>query len=157
MPVAAAPAEGASTVLWPGLAPDAAAPVVTLETDLVCSEEAALCWRDALSGINARKRMLGAFLEESRFAGLDGDTLVVAMDQVHCMVVREKDNLALILEEAKRAFGRPLELCCAPLDASEVRRRPALEDVAPMVERAIEFFQGEVIEPKRRRSERTEG
>jgi hypothetical protein len=70
--------------------------------------------------------------------------------------VKEKDNLALVTEEAQRAFGRALELRCVPLDPALAKRRPALEDVAPMVERAIEFFQGEEIQPKGRRSERTE-
>jgi DNA polymerase III subunit gamma/tau len=113
-----------------------------------CDERLAGCWKATLEGINGRKRMLGAFLEESRFVGLSGDALLVAMDQVHGMVAREKDNLALIQEEAKRAFGRALELRCVPLEAGQRPRRPALEDVAPMVEKAFEFFQGEVVEPK---------
>jgi hypothetical protein len=133
------------------------APVATLEVEAECDEQAERCWRDALAGINARKRMLGAFLEESHFVGLSGSDLVVAMDHVHCMVVQEKENLALLTAETTRAFGRALGLRCVPLDASRVRRRPGVEDVAPMVERAIEFFQGEAIEPKSRRSERTEG
>jgi hypothetical protein len=133
------------------------APVATLDVEVECDEAAERCWRETLAGLNARKRMLGAFLEESHFVGVAGDALVVAMDHVHCMVVKEKENLALVTEAAQRAFGRALELRCVPLDASQQRRRPALEDLAPMVERAIEFFQGEVIEPpKGRRSERTE-
>ena len=138
------------------VATGASAPAATLEVPAERSEESERCWRAALAGINARKRMLGAFLEESHFLGLAGETLVVAMDHVHSMVVKEKENLALVTEAARRAFGRALELRCIPLEASQQRRRPALEDVAPMVERAIEFFQGEQIEPKKRRSERTE-
>ncbi len=142
--------------LWPSVTAGADAPVATLDAEVECDEAAERSWRETLAGLNVRKRMLGAFLEESHFVGLAGDALVVAMDHVHCMVVKEKENLALVTEAAQRAFGRALELRCVPLDASQQKRRPGLEDVAPMVERAIEFFQGEVIEPKVRRSERTE-
>jgi DNA polymerase-3 subunit gamma/tau len=155
-PLALAPPKPAAP-LWPSVTAGADAPVATLDTEVECDEAAERCWRETLAGLNARKRMLGAFLEESHFVGLAGDTLVVAMDHVHCMVVKEKENLALVTEVAQRAFGRALELRCVPLEASQQRRRPALEDVAPMVERAIEFFQGELIEPpKSRRGERTE-
>jgi DNA polymerase III subunit gamma/tau len=157
-PVAAAPVQPAAAApLWPSVTLGADAPVATLDVEVECDEAAERCWRATLTGLNARKRMLGAFLEESHFVGLAGDSLVVAMDHVHCMVVKEKENLALVMEAAQSAFGRALELRCVPLDASRQRRRPALEDVAPMVERAIEFFQGEMIEPKGRRNERTEG
>jgi hypothetical protein len=156
-PVAVAPAAPKPAVpLWPSVTVAVDAPVAVLDAEVECDEAAERCWRETLAGLNVRKRMLGAFLEESHFVGLAGDTLVVAMDHVHCMVVKEKENLALVTEAAQRAFGRALELRCVPLDATQQRRRPALEDLAPMVERAIEFFQGEVIEPKSRRSERTE-
>ena len=155
MAVALTPPKPAAP-LWPSVTAGADAPVAILDAEVECDEAAERCWRDTLAGLNARKRMLGAFLEESHFVGRAGDALVVAMDQVHSMVVREKENLALVTEAAQRAFGRALELRCVPLEASQQRRRPALEDVAPMVERAIEFFQGEVIESKSRRSERTE-
>ena len=147
-----APAAGA---VWPEIALGVGAPAATLEGEVVRGEETERCWCETLAGINARKRMLGAFLEESRFVGLVGDALVVAMDDLHRTVVEEKENRALVQDEAKRAFGRALALRCAPLDSPLPRRRPALEDVAPMVERAIEFFQGEAIEPQRR-GERTE-
>jgi len=154
-PVAAAPKP--AEPLWPSVAAGADAPIATLDAEIECDEAAERRWRETLADLNTRKRMLGAFLEESHFVGLAGDVLVVAMDHVHSMVVKEKENLALVTEAAQRAFGRALELRCIPLEASQQRRRPALEDVAPMVERAIEFFQGEVIEPpKSRRGERTE-
>jgi DNA polymerase III subunit gamma/tau len=125
----------------PAGAPDPSIPVE-------CDERLSGCWRATLEGINGRKRMLGAFLEASRFVGLAGDVMVVAMDQVHSLVALEKDNLTIIQAEAQRAFGRAVRLYCAPLDAGDQPKRPALRDVEPMVERAIEFFQGEVVEPK---------
>lgn len=153
-PVAQASAPAAE--VWPS-AGTPPAPVATLEAELECGPETESRWRETVTGINARKRMLGAFLEETRFMGLAADALVVAMDQVHTIVVEEKENLAIMTEEASRVFGRALTLRCVPLEASQRRRRPTLEDVAPLVEQAIEFFQGEPVEPKTRRSERTEG
>jgi hypothetical protein len=161
-PTAAAPAPAPAADVWPSVARPAgagapAAPVATLEAELECGPEAERCWCATVAGINARKRMLGAFLEETRFVGLAADALVVAMDHVHTIVVEERENLAIMTEEAARAFGRALALRCVPLDESQRRRRPTLEDVAPLVEQAIEFFQGEPVEPKPRRGERTEG
>ncbi len=114
-------------------------------------------WRAAVKGVNERKRMLGAFLEESRFVGVAADRLVVAMDDVHRAVVEDKENRALVADEARRAFGRPLELQCAPLGADEIRRPKAREDVIPMVDQAIAWFEGEAIERNDRRGERTDG
>jgi DNA polymerase-3 subunit gamma/tau len=109
-------------------------------------------WRDALGGVNGSKRMLGAFLEESLFLGVAGDTLVLAMDDLHRTVVEEKENLALLAAEVRRAFGRSLALRCVP-PGREAPAVPAAGDVRPLVDQAIAWFQGDVIE----RSARTEG
>jgi hypothetical protein len=114
------------------------------------------CWRAVIEGINARKRMLGAFLEEIRFLGVGGGVAVVAMDDLHRNVIEEKDNRALVMEELARAFGRPLGLRCAPASAAAgiapATAPPAAKDVTPLIDQAIAWFQGDVIE---RRSERT--
>jgi hypothetical protein len=116
------------------------------------------CWRATLEAVNRRKRMLGAFLEESRFLGVAGDFLVVAMDDLHRAVVEEKENRGLLLAEARGPFGRAFGLRCVPLAEAP----PALEpgatevDVEPMIHRAIAWFDGDVIE-RTERSERTPG
>ncbi len=132
--------------VWPEIS-GAEARTATLEAEVEPDQETARCWREALTGINARKRLLGAFLEESRFAGLADEAVIVAMDDLHRTVVEEKENRALVQEEVARAFGRKLTLRCVSAGASGARRRPDMAEVAPMVERAIEFFQGEAIEP----------
>jgi DNA polymerase-3 subunit gamma/tau len=111
------------------------------------------CWRETLRGLNGVKRMLGAFLEESQFLGLAGETLVLAMDDLHRTVVEEKDNRALLATEVQRAFGRSLALRCVP-PVGEPPARPAVSDVRPMVDQAIAWFQGDVIE-RGRGAERT--
>jgi len=113
------------------------------------------CWRDCVAGLNAKKRMLGAFLEESRFVGLAGDRLLLAMDDLHRAVVEEGENRALIAAEVRRAFGRGLDLrCVPPQGASPAVRPPALQDVRPLVDQAIAWFEGETIERKATRTER---
>jgi hypothetical protein len=103
------------------------------------------CWRDALGGVNGVKRMLGAFLEESQFMGLEGETLVLAMDDLHRTVVEEKENRALLDAEVRRAFGRSLALRCVP-PGRVAKAAPAVADVRPLVDQAIAWFQGDVIE-----------
>ncbi len=144
-PVATA-ARGAATAVAPAPEPD-------IERD----EDSERCWRETITGINTRKRMLGAFLDECRFVGIGGDRVVVAMDDLHRAVIEEKDNLAVLGEELRRAFGRPLSLRCTPAAAGDLRRPPVLDDVRPMIDRAIEWFQGDVIERRDPRAERTNG
>jgi DNA polymerase-3 subunit gamma/tau len=135
----------------------ASAPVALAEADPELDAASEACWRAAVAAVNARKRMLGAFLEESRFTGLAADALLLGMDDLHAAVVNEKDNRALLAEELQRAFGRVLQVRRVALtDAPEPPRPPANEDVGPLVDQAIAFFDGEVIEP-RRSSERTNG
>jgi DNA polymerase III subunit gamma/tau len=110
------------------------------------------CWREALKGVNGVKRMLGAFLEESQFLGVAGETLVLAMDDLHRTVVEEKENRALLDTEVRRAFGRSLALRCAP-PGREAPRPPAVSDVRPLVDQAIAWFQGDVIERTARGAE----
>jgi DNA polymerase-3 subunit gamma/tau len=152
-PVAsAAPAAATAAARAPGGATGLAEPAAAID------ESTAACWRDALAGINAKKRMLGAFLEESRFVGIDGARLLVAMDDLHRAVVEESENRALIAAEISRAFGRTLEVRCVSGDGGGIAPRAAsIEDVRPLVDRAIAWFEGDVVERKPTRTERANG
>jgi hypothetical protein len=117
-------------------------------------EAADACWRDVVAAANLSKRMLGAFLEESRFIGLAQGKVVVAMDDLHRAVVEERENRAIVVAEIARAFGRPLELRCAPLAEMGMSPAPPV-DYRPLVDQAIAWFQGDPIErpaPKRDRN-----
>ena len=124
----------------PGIPPLSAA-TATLERD----ERVEACWREAIAATNLKKRMLGAFLEESRLVGLGNGELVVAMDDLHRTVVEEKENRALVVEAIARAFNRPLGLKVAPLAAAGLTP-PAPVDYRPLVDQAIAWFQGDPIE-----------
>ena len=124
----------------PGIPPRSAA-TATLERD----ERVEACWREAIAATNLKKRMLGAFLEESRLVGLGNGELVVAMDDLHRTVVEEKENRALVVEAIARAFNRPLGLKVAPLAAAGLTP-PAPVDYRPLVDQAIAWFQGDPIE-----------
>jgi DNA polymerase-3 subunit gamma/tau len=107
----------------------------------------AATWKRTIAAVNGRKRMLGAFLEESRLVGIEGGALVLAMDHLHRSVVDAPEHRALVREELERAFGRPLELQCtvgeAVTHATQVAKADSLK---PIIERAMEVFDGEVIE-----------
>ena len=120
---------------------------------LVCDADTEARWRQVLEGINARKRLLGAFLEESHFLGRGDQTLVVAMDDLHRAVIEEKDNRALLTEEVRRVFGQPLAVRCATLDAAgPLAQRPTLEETQAMVARTLAWFGGEAARPEDRRA-----
>ncbi len=103
-------------------------------------------WKLTLTAVNGRKRMLGAFLEESRLVGLAGGSLVLAMDDLHRAVVDVAEHRAIVCEELANAFGEPLQLRCAPLAAGSAPRRTTLADVQPNIDRAIARFDGEMID-----------
>ena len=147
----AAPARGASEAGMAATATAEAAPDASSAAD----EPSERCWRATVAGVLARKRMLGAFLEESRFVGVGEDRLTLAMDDLHRAVIEEKENRAIIAAEVLRAFGRPLELRCAPADTAGPGAKAAEPvDVNAMIERAVEWFNGEAITPSDRRPER---
>jgi DNA polymerase-3 subunit gamma/tau len=139
-------------------APRATAPTALEDAEPALDPDCETRWRAAVVAINGRKRMLGAFLEESRLLGLAGDGVVLAMDELHRAVVEEKDNRALIAEEVQRAFGRALLVRCHTGAGPVARPQPpSLDDVQPMVDQAIAFFEGEIVEKNGRDRERNGG
>ena len=101
-------------------------------------------WLSVVESVNAQKRMLGAFLQESRLVGVTPDTLVLAMDPLHRSVVDERDNRAMVERAVADVFGAPLALRCVMEDAAAP---PRAVDLKPLVDRAIAWFEGDVIQP----------
>ena len=104
-------------------------------------------WEAAVAGVNERKRMLGAFLQACRLDGVTETHLVLAMDDLHRAVVDEKENRAIIAREVGRTFGRPLVVRCVPL-AGGAPTPPPAQDVEPLIDRAIAWCEGEIVEPR---------
>jgi hypothetical protein len=140
-PPAAAPAIPATA---PVAAPTATA---TLDAEPGDSATWAAAWDATVVAVNTRKRMLGAFLQACRFAGVEDGQVVLAMDDLHRAVVDEKENRALIAAALAECFGRPLAVRCVA-SAEGVAAPPSDADVKPMIDRAIAWFEGEVIEPR---------
>ena len=126
------------------------------ESSIVVDSDTDRAWKQVIGALNGRKRMLGAFREESRFLGATADYVLLGMDDLHRAVVEEKENRALLAEEIQRVFGRPLVVRVVAGDVAPAPRPPANDDVKPMVDRAIDWFKGEAVQP-RRSSERTNG
>jgi DNA polymerase-3 subunit gamma/tau len=138
----------------------AAETIATIATGTAIAEEAELdeaiqnSWQATIAAVSGRKRMLGAFLEETRLIGVAGGELVLAMDDLHRSVVDASEHRALVQEELARAFGRALRLNCTAGAANTPERRAAKADsLKPIIDRAMEVFDGEVIE----RGDRADG
>jgi hypothetical protein len=144
---AAPVARPASSSTTPAPVASGSAATAVAEHPVELDEATQRCWQETLVRINARKRMLGAFLEESRFLGCAEGKILMAMDDLHRAVVEEKENRALVAEELLRAFGRPLELRCLPADPSEMPQKPAAGEVKEMVARTVAWFGGEAVAP----------
>src|SRR5262249_51624785 len=99
-------------------------------------------WMLVVEAINAQKRMLGAFLQESQLVGISGRTLVLHMDALHRSVVDERENKALVERHVAERFGEALALQCVIAGAVP---RPQAEDLNPLVDRAIAWYEGEMI------------
>jgi hypothetical protein len=142
----------------PGAARPAAQARLLDESAFLADERHLAAWREVVLAVNARKRMLGAFLEESRFLGVSESALALVTDDLHRAVIEEVENRKLVGEELARVFGRPLELVCGavqPMDTAPVTESEA-PDVQSMIARAIEWFDGEAIAPPAPRPERRE-
>ncbi len=112
-------------------------------------------WKRAITAVNGRKRMLGAFLEETRLVGLAGGALVLAMDDLHRAVVDAPEHRAMVQEELARTFGQPLELRCTPGEPNTHETRTAKADsLKPLIDRAMQVFDGEVIDRAPRAGDR---
>ncbi|HEY3215860.1 MAG TPA: hypothetical protein VGK93_05160, partial [Candidatus Eisenbacteria bacterium] len=131
----------------------AAGPVMAASTQAVAEPapvgldpESIACWERVIAAVNQRKRMLGAFLQESQFLGLAPHGILLVMDDLHRSVVDERENRALIAAEVARAFGRPLVLDCGSPGSPGASRPPSEQDLQPMIERAITWFEGDLIQ-----------
>jgi hypothetical protein len=105
-------------------------------------------WQRTITFVNGRKRMLGAFLEESSLVGVAGDVLVLGMDDLHRSVIDTGEHRPMVLEELARAFGRTMDLRCVAGEAKSVTRRTSstAESMKPMIDKAMQMFDGEIIE-----------
>src|SRR5439155_540888 len=111
------PATSTGSLAARAAAPGVATVATLADEPMDCSAGVEERWREVLAAINRRKRLLGAFLEESVFLGRASDRVVVAMDDLHRAVVEEKDNRGIVTEELRRAFGEERTLLCSPEDA----------------------------------------
>jgi DNA polymerase-3 subunit gamma/tau len=135
-------------------APTAEAPLLRSAGVATAEDPECALWLRTVETVGRRKRMLGAFLEACQFSGLEGDAITLAMDDLHRAVIEEKDNLALTLEELNRAFGRPLTLRCIAAGAEASGAPPRADDLNPMIDNAIRWFEGDIIERPARPAER---
>jgi len=114
-------------------------------------------WERVMEAVNARKRMLGAFLQESRFMGVTHAAIVIAMDDLHRSVVDERTNRELVESEATAVFGRRLMLRCAVQSPEHGPRVRKEAEVRPLVERAILWFDGDPVQKPGREAPRSDG
>jgi DNA polymerase-3 subunit gamma/tau len=129
----------------------------TLEADALLDGGIEATWKQAVTTVNGQKRMLGAFLEESRLVGVTGDTLLLAMDDLHRSVIDTAEHRPIVQEALAQAFGRPIALRCTSGTPVAVEKRAATTEasVKPLIDKAIEMFDGEVIERAPRGGERS--
>jgi DNA polymerase III subunit tau-like protein len=146
----------------PAMAPPAAIAVVPAVSDesvatVVMAPAADIAgdlmerWSLVLRGVNERKRMLGAFLSESRLVAIGDRGLTLAMDDLHRTVLDDRENRALLSDEIERVFGSRLPFTCegpqsGAATAPAPKRPLTAADVQPLIERAVEYFDGEAVQ-----------
>jgi hypothetical protein len=148
----APPVRAAAPPQAPVAAAPAAAPVPAPATAVAIADAPELdariegCWTATVAAVNSRKRMIGAFLEQSRLMGCTATHLVLAMDDMHRSVLNDGEIRQMMREELARAFGKPLDIRIEALAPGDAPKRATEKDVKPMIDRAIAFFDGEIIE-----------
>ena len=137
-------------------APSAVAVTAVLDEEPVLDGPTLERWQATVEAVNAQKRMLGAFLQESRFLGVTARALVLAADDLHRSVVDERDNRGLVEAHAAEIFRRPLVLQCVPVGPEDRPRAPATDDFRPLVERARQWFDGDPVTGPARATRRSD-
>jgi len=144
------------TATRPAAFTPAAMSATTLAEDVTLDEGVASAWKQTIARVNERKRMLGAFLEEIRLVGVAGGALVLAMDDLHRSVIDSSEHRPIVDEELARAFGRQIEFrCTAGEPVTPAQRAAQADSLKPMIDRAMEVFDGEVIDRAGRGGERS--
>jgi DNA polymerase-3 subunit gamma/tau len=141
------------------------APADPIEADLVGR------WREALDRVKQRKLLLGTCLEDGLFLGVSGSSVRVALSAEHSFhraMLEMKENREILKEEFERLYGAGATLVCVahdqaiaggerPLAAAQPAARPdqavaaSLEGAAGsgsgLVQRIVDLFDGEILEP----------
>jgi DNA polymerase-3 subunit gamma/tau len=119
-------------------------------------EGVADAWRQTIARVNERKRIAGRVPREIQLVGVAGDALLLAMDDLHRSVIDSSEHRPIVHEELARAFGRPIEFrCTAGEPVTPAQRAAQVDSLKPIIERAMEVFDGEVIDRAGRGGERT--
>ncbi|MFI5372053.1 MAG: DNA polymerase III subunit gamma/tau [Candidatus Eisenbacteria bacterium] len=144
-----------ATAMLPVGMPGLATAAVADDEPSAATVEHGAMWLTLVTRVNERKPLLGAFLGECTFVGVSDDALVLSMDEVHRMVVDDKDNHAIVLAEMTPVFGRTLALRCVGAGTGGAETTRPARDLKPAIERAVAFFEGEIIERPRRDERKT--
>jgi DNA polymerase-3 subunit gamma/tau len=160
---AASPAPASPAPATP--APDAPAAATAIGES--ADPESARVWRDLVERVKERKLLLGTCLEEGSFLGLAGGRARVALLPEHAFhraMLEMTENRAILNEELERSYGRGAALACEIASPGTEPRRPMTADAAPtmeageaaaapgMVQRIVELFDGEILNPGGERS-----
>ena len=150
-PAAAPPRQASPAVARAATTPPAmSAPAddATLAAEARLDDGVKAQWAATLVALNGRSRMLGAFLEDITLVGATERALVLAMDDLQRSVVDTGEHRPLLQEELARAFGRPMELRVVrgQSKSGERREQARRADLQPIIDRAIQMFDGEIID-----------
>ncbi len=88
---------------------------------------------------------MGEILKACTLVGVAGEHVVIAMDSFQRSVVDSTECRAELAQELRRLFGRPMDMKCTELGPGAVKRPRTSDEVKPLIDRAIEFFDGEVL------------
>jgi hypothetical protein len=123
------------------------------------SSDPVVRWRNTVDRVKERKLLLGTCLEEGFFLGVAGTHVRIALSGEHAFhraMLELKENREILNEELERLYGRGARLLCesvVPPGATPTawgadqaaRAEPLVE--ATLVDRIVELFDGEVMEP----------
>ena len=168
----AAPAPAAPRAAAPPPAPaQEPAPALAPRVETAVSDDPVLVWRQAVDRVKERKLLLGTCLEEGLFLGFSGTHVKVALAPEHAFhraMLEMKENREILNQEFERLYGRGATLVCvsgdqavtggiriaATPDPASVHEDAGDEapGVSGLVQRIVDLFDGEILDPKPRGS-----
>ena len=169
------PPREARAAMAPPAAPPAPSPRTAgpepARVETTVSGDPVVAWRQAVDRVKQRKLLLGTCLEEGLFLGVSGTNVKVALAPEHSFhraMLEMKENRDILNQEFERLYGRGTTLLCvsgdqavtggvriaAPVDPSAVHDETGGEEpsVPGLVQRIVDLFDGEILDPKPRGS-----
>ena len=116
------------------------------------AEEGPEKWKKVVLQIKEKKKTLGSFLEKMHILSIEDGKIVLGSEKTfHKEILENRENQKIILEELKKFFPEKFSLKFKRISGRKKPEKKSSPSLRETVARAIEIFDGEVVNVTTRR------